>query len=187
MEEQELIFELKQGNTIAFKRLFEAYGDVLYNTVLSIVQQEQSAEDVVQETFIQVYDSIRDFRAGSTLKTWMHSIAIRKAIDVLRKEKNRSRFGKFLPFWMPDDTKSKDSLFHHPGAKLEQKETAALLFKAISTLPEKQRVAFSLIKVQEMSYKEAAEILDESVKAIESLVSRAKKNLQNYLSDYYKQ
>jgi RNA polymerase sigma factor (sigma-70 family) len=75
--------------------------------------------------------------------------------------------------------------FYHPGIAIENKEQAAILFKAISRLPERQRIAFTLIKVEKISYRDAEEVMEQSVKAIESLVSRAKENLQSQLKEYY--
>jgi RNA polymerase sigma factor (sigma-70 family) len=69
----------------------------------------------------------------------------------------------------------------HPGIKLEDKEAAAMLYKAIDSLNPNQRVAFTLIKLDEISYAEASEMMDLSIKAIESLVSRAKENIKKKL------
>jgi RNA polymerase sigma-70 factor (ECF subfamily) len=86
---------------------------------------------------------------------------------------------------MPDERKSGEAVFDHPGIALDKKEKAAVLFKAVSALPEKQRLAFTLIKMQGLSYIEAAAILQQNTKAIESLISRATKNLQVQLQIYY--
>ena len=87
---------------------------------------------------------------------------------------------------MPEEKKSSDESFHHPGIVAENKEKAAVLFKAIESLPEKQKLAFTLIKVQGMNYEEACQIMQQNIKAVESLISRAKLNLQKLLEDYYK-
>ena len=87
---------------------------------------------------------------------------------------------------MPEENKSKEESFHHPGIAAENKEKAAILFKAIESLPEKQKLAFTLIKVQGMGYEEACEIMRQNIKAVESLITRAKLNLQKQLEDYYK-
>src|SRR6185503_1421831 len=99
--------------------------------------------------------------------------------DKLRRRKTRQQLHKILPWWMPDEKKS--SLFQHPGIAAENKEKAAVLFKAIESLPGKQKLAFTLIKVQGMNYEEACEILQQNIKAVESLISRAKVNLQKQL------
>ena len=186
MNEQELIQQLRQGNEPAFGWLVENYRNRVFHTVLNILQDTKDAEDVAQETFIQVFESIGSFKEESSLSTWIHRIATRKAIDKIRRRKTRQKLHKFLPWWMPEEKKSSDESFHHPGIVAENKEKAAVLFKAIESLPEKQKLAFTLIKIQGMNYEEACEIMQQNVKAVESLISRAKMNLQKELQEYYK-
>ena len=76
--------------------------------------------------------------------------------------------------------------FHHPGVVLDQKENASVLFKAIGQLPENQRIAFTLHKVDGLSYQEVSEVMETSVSSVESLIHRAKTNLKKKLEDYYK-
>lgn len=185
MNEQELIHELRLGNEAAFRWLVNYYRNRVYNTVLNILQQEAEAEDAAQETFIQVFESIAKFKEESSLATWIYRIAVRKAIDKLRKRKLVKRLQVILPWWMPEEKKNDDNAFIHPGVLIENKEKAGILFKAMARLPDKQQLAFTLIKVQGMSYAEVCDIMQQSTKAVESLVSRAKANLQMELENYY--
>lgn len=180
MEETALINGLRQKDEDAFRRLVEAYRNKVFNTVLNILQNSEDAEDSAQEVFIQVYESISSFKQQSSLSTWIYRITVRKALDKLRKRKTRQRLLKVMPWWMPEEKKSEEN-FYHPGIALEQKQKAAELFKAINALPEKQKIAFTLIKVQGMNYEEAGKIMQQNIKAIESLMSRAKQNLQKQL------
>lgn len=186
LNEQELIQQLRQGNEPAFRWLVDNYRNRVFHTVLTLLQDSIEAEDATQETFIQVFESIRGFKEESSLSTWIYRIATRKALDKMRRRKTRQKLHQLLPWWMPDEKKSSSELFHHPGIIAENKEKAAVLFKAIESLPEKQRLAFTLIKVQGMNYEEACAILQQSTKAVESLISRAKLNLQKQLEEYYK-
>jgi RNA polymerase sigma-70 factor (ECF subfamily) len=186
LTEQELIHQLKQGDEPAFRWLVENYRNRVFASVLNILQDTKEAEDAAQETFIQAYESIGAFKEEATLATWIYRIAVRKALDKLRRRKRRQRLHTILPWWMPEESKHKNEAFEHPGVLVENKEKAAILFKAITALPEKQRLAFTLIKVQGMSYEDTCAIMEQSVKAVESLVSRAKANLQNSLANYYK-
>jgi RNA polymerase sigma factor (sigma-70 family) len=185
LNEQELIQELRLGNEQAFRWLVENYRNRVFHTILNIVQDKAEAEDAAQEVFIQVFESIQQFKQESRLSTWIYRIAVRKALDKIRRIKTRKKLQHLLPWWMPDEKKSGTDEFIHPGISLEHKEKAAILFNAISSLPEKQKVAFTLIKVQGMSYEEAMGIMDQNIKAIESLISRAKINLQKQLEQYY--
>lgn len=181
MEETELISLLVKKDETAFKGVVDTYKNKVYNTVLNILQDEEDANDSTQEVFIQVYESIASFKQQSSLSTWIFKIAVRKALDKLRKRKTRHQLRKILPWWMPEENKSITGNFDHPGVAFENKQKAAVLFKAIDALPEKQKVAITLIKVQGLNYEEASAIMDQSIKAIESLISRAKQNLEKQL------
>lgn len=185
MTEQELIQELKAGAEPAFRWLVENYRNRVYYTILNILQEPDEAEDAAQETFIQVYDSIQGFRGEASLSTWIYRIAVNKALEKSRKAKNRQRLQQWLPWWMPEEKKSEKASYLNPGIRAENKEKAQALFTAIQALPERQRLAFTLIQVQGMSYEEACSIMELGVKAMESLVSRAKESLRRKLNDYY--
>jgi RNA polymerase sigma factor (sigma-70 family) len=181
LNQEELILQLKAGNELAFRHLVESSQDMVYNTVLGIVQDGQEAEDVSQEVFIQVYRSIRDFRGEAKLSTWLYRIAITKALDWQRKKKLR-RGIHTLATWVGIGERFNEPVhFHHPGIQLEHKEKAATVFKAIQSLPENQRVCFLLLKTEGLSYEEVADILQVSIKAVESLMHRARENLRRKL------
>jgi len=184
LNEIELIHGLRQKDEDSFRWLVENYRNRVFGTILNIVQEKNDAEDAAQEVFIQVYESIIDFKEESSLSTWIYRIAVRKALDKLRRKKTRQRLNQWLPELMSSE-KKENVEFDHPGITLENKEKANALFKAINALPEKQKIAFTLIKVQGMSYDEAGSILQQSIKAMESLISRAKANLQKQLERHY--
>jgi RNA polymerase sigma-70 factor (ECF subfamily) len=117
----------------------------------------------------------------------VHKIAIRKALEKLRKRKTRQRIQSIIPWWMPEEKRSVDIALLNPGIVAENKEKATALFKAIDQLPENQKLAFTLIRVQGMKHDEVTEIMGLGVKAIESLLSRAKENLKKNLEKYYYQ
>lgn len=183
MNEQELIEQLIQKSEPAFKWLVESYQKVVYNIILNILQDETDAEDAAQEVFIKVYQSIQNFRKDSTLSTWIYRMAVNKALDKIRRRKTRQRLHQIVPWWMPSEEKPSSHEFHHPGVLMENKEKAARLFKAIDGLPEKQKLAFTLIKIQGLKYDEVSQIMEQNIKAIESLISRAKQNLQQKLKN----
>jgi RNA polymerase sigma-70 factor (ECF subfamily) len=186
LHEQELIIALRQGEEPAFRWLVENYRNRVFHTVLNILQDETEAEDASQETFIKIFESIQGFKGEASLSTWIFRIAVHKALDKLRKQNSRNRLRQMLPSWMGDDSKPDKALFQHPGIISENKEKAAILFKAIASLPEKQRLAFTLIKVQGMNYEDACAIMQQNIKAVESLITRAKLKLQKKLEDFYK-
>ena len=184
MNEAELIQGLRNGDEIAFKFLVNNYQDRVFNTAISIVQNAEDAEDVAQEVFIQVFRSIHSFKAESKLSTWIYRITTTRALDLLRSRKSKKRFGLLQRlFGENNETLFELPDFNHPGVAMDRKENSALLFKAISQLPENQKIAFTLHKLEDLSYQEISEIMRTSVAAVESMMHRAKQNLRKILSE----
>ena len=186
MLEQELVDRLKNGDESAFKYVVETWQDMVYNTALGIVQNNEDAEDVAQEAFIQAHESIDQFKGDSKFSTWLYRITVSKALDHLRKKKRKKRFAFLQSLFGTNEEEVRHTPdFNHPGVSLENKERAAILFEAIEKLPENQRVAFTLHKLEGLSYQEVAEIMETSLSSIESLMHRAINNLKKTLSEYY--
>ena len=183
MNEIELIQGLRNGDEAAFKFLVKDYQDRVYNTAIGIVQNAEDAEDVAQEVFIQVFSSIHSFKEESKLSTWIYRITTTCALDLLRSRKSKKRFG-FLQRLFGDSNEALYEVpdFNHPGVTMDRKENAALLFKAINQLPENQKIAFTLHKLEDLSYQEISEIMKTSVAAVESIMHRAKQNLRKILT-----
>ena len=182
MNELELIQVLRNGDESAFRFLVENYQDRVYNTALGIVNNAQDAEDVAQEVFIQVHRSINSFKGESKLSTWLYRIATTRSLDLLRSRKSKKRFG-LLQRLFGDGNEPVMEIpdFNHPGVTLDRKENAAKLFKAINKLPENQRIAFTLHKLEDLSYQEVSEIMGTTLPAVESLMHRARQNLRKML------
>ena len=185
MTEQELLLGLRNKEEAAFKELVSLYQDRVFNTALGFLQNQSDAEDISQEVFIQVYRSIHQFKEESLLATWIYRITTTKSLDHVRKRKRKKRFG-FITSLFGEDNKPlyEPQDFNHPGVLQENKEDASLLFKLVNELPENQRKAFILNKVEELSYKEIAEILQTSEAAIDSLLQRAKLNLRKKIKEF---
>ncbi len=186
MSENELIALLKQGDRSAFDYLVTNHQVRIYNACLGVLRSQEDAEDVTQEVFVEIYRSINSFKEEAKLSTWMYRIAMTKSLDFLRGKKRKKRFAFMKPLFGEDNAPRYDPPdFVHPGVQLENKETAAQLFKAIAELPENQKVAFTLNKIEGLSYQEISEIMETTVPSVESLLFRARQNLKNLLSEYY--
>ena len=186
MNQPDIIVRLKQGDKTVYTEVVEQWQHMIYNTALSIVQNEEDAEDITQDVFVALYERIQDFREESTLSTWLYSITVRKALD-LEKRKSRQKRGGFLQKIFAVKESEEPVNFNHPGILLDNKENATVLFKALKKLPDKQRIAFTLHKMEGLSYQQIAAVMNTSLYAIESLQVRAKNNLKKILSDYYEQ
>ena len=182
MTELELIHGLRNADEPAFKYLVDTYQPRVFNTAIGIVQNAEDAEDVSQEVFIQVYRSIHNFKGESKLSTWLYRIATTRSLDLLRSRKSKKRFG-FIQRMFGEGNEPLHEIpdFNHPGVAMDRKENAAKLFKAIAQLPENQKAAFTLHKLEDLSYQEVSEVMKTSVAAVESLMHRAKQNLRKML------
>lgn len=187
MSDQEIIGALQQKSETAFRTLVDQYKDRMYNTCLGLLQNPEEAEEAAQDVFIEVYKSIGKFRGDAKLSTWMYRIATTKSLERIRKQKTQKRFAFFqsLTGGDKDYETTSHATFEHPGVLLEHKEQAQTLFSTIKTLPENQRIVFTLNKVEGLPYQEIAEVLGTSVSSVESLMFRARKSLQQKLKTYY--
>lgn len=189
MEDKQFLADLREQKQSAYSRLLDDFQGKVFNTCLSFVPNKEDAEDIAQEVFVEIYSSIKKFKGDSKLSTWIYRISVNKSLEFIRKKSTKKRFGFMQSITggdIPIDKTSYFTEFNHPGIQLENKEKQELLFNAINKLPEAQKVVFTLHKVDGMSYKEVSEVTEKSVPSIESLLFRAKKNLQKILTKYYK-
>ncbi len=187
MNERTLIEQLKRGDEAAFKTIVETWQNMVYNTAIGIVQNAEDAEDITQEVFVQVHQSVSSFKGDSKFSTWLYRIAITKSLDHERRKKRKKRFAFVRSLFGAENEESLHPPdFNHPGVALDKKEDAATLFKSISKLPENQRIAFTLHKMEGLSYQEVSEVMKTTLSSVESLMHRAKSNLRKSLEDYYK-
>ncbi len=179
------VIDKQETHTIApdFGTLVDQYQGLVYNTCLGFLKHAEDAEDMAQEVFIEVFRSIKKFRGEANLKTWLYRIAVNKCLESIRKSNRQKRKGDTLS--ISNEMDVGNERFYHPGVVLEQKERSAILFDAIGQLAEHQQAAFTLHKVEGLSYEEIAKILEKSVASVESLMHRAKSNLKKLLKAYY--
>ena len=189
LNEKKFINELRIGKRHAFEKLIEDYQDRVFNKCLSFVPNKEDAEDIAQEVFVEVFNSNNKFKGTSKLSTWIYIITTNKCLEFIRKKNTKKRFAFLQSITgneTPIDKTSYFTEFKHPGVLLENQERSKMLFLAINKLPEDQQIAFTLHKIDGLSYKEVSEITKKSIASIESSLFRAKKNLQKLLYDFYK-
>jgi len=182
-----LIDKILEGDRLAFKELVEKYQTMVINTCIGFLHNKSDAEDIAQEVFIEVYNSLINFRNEAKLSTWMYRISVNKSLNFLRSKKRRQwilSFEDALGLGRSDQREPSET--RQPGVEMESKEEALLLHKTISSLTENQRIAFTLNKYEDLSYSKIADVMGVSVSSVESLIHRAKINLQQKLMNYYK-
>jgi len=165
-----------------FNSVCNEYNLLVYNVALNYVQNVEDAEEITQDVFLKVHESLSDFKENSSLKTWLYRITVNQSLDFIKRKNSKKRFFIFGKKSQNEFELTNVSDFEHPGILLERQEYAKVLFSIINTLPENQKTAFILSKVDGLSNPEVSEIMEISISAVESLVFRAKKELKEKLS-----
>jgi RNA polymerase sigma-70 factor (ECF subfamily) len=177
MDDKQLVDNLIQGDEKSFRMMVNEYRQTVVNVCFRIMLNTEDAEDIAQEVFVEVFFSIKKFRGASKLSTWIHRIAVSKCLDEIKirnRKKRIAMFGKTtgldeVVHWLSGNDFADNHIIHS--------EEMEKLNIALNKLPEKQRVALALSKIEGLSNTEISEILEKSVSSIDSLVFRAKQNL----------
>jgi RNA polymerase sigma-70 factor, ECF subfamily len=181
MTEEEIVHHLKSGNQAAFNDLVRLYGPKVVNTCYRFLLNQQDAEDIAQEVFIEVYHSIKSFRQEAKLSTWIYRIAVTKSLDELKKRRRQKRFAAMGKILHIDDVTHWLSGGSMPDKGVQDDEKMGEITAALNTLPDNQRVAFTLSKIDGYTNSEIAEIMRTTTIAVESLIKRAKKQVSTAL------
>lgn len=185
MEEKQIIEHLKNGNHFIYNHVYDLYASMVYNVCFRMTHNKEEAEDLTQDVFIKVFNSINKFREDSKLSTWIYRIAINICINKLRREK----IINFLSLDYREEKKGRKEIADNspsPANILEKSEIQQIIQEAINCLPPKQKTAIILSRYEELSYKEISKIMELSLSAVESLIFRAKENLSKELIRYKK-
>ncbi|MFM7774307.1 MAG: RNA polymerase sigma factor [Candidatus Kapaibacterium sp.] len=182
---------LRVRDETAFRGFVEEHQLRVVRLAASFVHNREDAEDIAQAVFVEAYHALPSFNGTSSLATWLHRITVNRSLDFLRAQSRQKRFALRIPLFdtfgaLVVDTPD-SSVVADPGATLENTERARVLRAAIARLADQQRAAFVLCEVDGRSMKEAAELMNTSPKAVESLLSRARSRLRTLLASYYRQ
>ena len=150
---------------------------------MGVLHDPADADDVTQEVFIEVFRSMGKFRADAKISTWLYRIALNKSLNFIRDNK-KHRAVSLSGNPQHEGVTGYD--IEGPAEILQNKEKKEILEQAIESLPDKQKKAFVLSKYDDLSYKEISEVMKLSVSSVESLIFRAKQNLQKKLLDCYR-
>lgn len=183
MDEKELLESFKHGSSYerdkAFNKIVSLHRERLYGVIRSFTNDHDDTDDLLQETFVKAYENLENFRAESSLYTWLCRIAINQSISFQRKKKLRN-FVALENLPIPLISKQSD-----PEAKMQEKELKNMIQKAVNQLSEKQKVVFNLRFYDELSHAEIAEITGNSVGTIKANFFHALQKIKIYLAKHY--
>ncbi len=174
------------GATQSFEEIYEEYKHLVFNLSLHYVQQKEEAEDITQEVFVKVYRNLSNYDpTAASLKTWIYRITVNQSLDYIKSKKSKKRFGFITSLFnsTTNEPVTEAAQLNHPGIAAEDKEELNVLLQIINSLPENQRTAIILTKIEDRPQKEVAEIMNTSVKAVESLLQRAKQTIAKKLKE----
>ncbi len=175
-DEKDFIQELLNPKTqnVAFQKLLLDYQRPLYNHIRNIVLNHDDADDVLQNTFIKVFQYLKDFKGKSKLFSWMYRIATNEAITFInQKAKRNGTTSEAMQTKIVDNLKA-DTYFDGNEAQIK-------LQKAVALLPEKQQLVFKMKYYEEIKYEELSEILGTSVGALKASYHHAVKKIEDFM------
>jgi len=174
---------IARTESIAIDELYAAHAKTVFNLALHYTQSVPDAEEITQDVFIKLFERGEQFRGEASSKTYLSRIAVNASLDFLRHRSRAKRGGGAVVRTL-DDSQHNAALhdFHHPGYALEQQEAVAGVYAALNQLPPNQKTAIILLKIEGRSQRETAEIMETSIKAVESLFQRGRRKLAELLA-----
>ncbi len=172
----ELLRAIAQQNHEALAELYQRHAQKVYNTALNLTQNVEDAEEVTQDVFVRVYKKAHQYEQRSQVSTWIYRITVNHSLNQIKKSKRHPN---------PSELAAEAAVdFVHPGVRLQQKENAQMLYRCVEQLPSRQKAAFVLSYIQGLPRQQVADIMQTSLKSVESLLQRAKQNLRTILKKF---
>lgn len=178
MHQEELLSGLKTADQKACTFFINTYKEMVYKIAISFVSSPEDAEELTQDVFVKAIREIGKFKQQSGLKTWLYRITVNEALNKTRSAKHRF----FSNLFSRNILTAADTVVHEeqsPESKKIAHENLQYLYRCIERLPEQQKIAFTLNKIDELPYAEVADVMGISLASVESLIHRAKKKLQS--------
>jgi len=187
-DEAKVVAQARAGDAAAFNELAERYHRNIFRLAQNITQNREDAEDVLQETFLKAYQHLAEFQGNSKFYTWIVRIAVNEALMKLRKRKWDKTVWLDEPVNVGDETVAREIAVwdDNPEQRYSQAELADILDKAVNSLAPPYRTVFALRDVEGLSTEETAETLDLSISAVKSRLLRARLQLRDKLTAFFK-
>jgi RNA polymerase sigma-70 factor (ECF subfamily) len=177
-----LVRALQGGDENALTELIHKYEQPLFRFICRYIGDEETARDLLQETFVRLYFNARKFKPRAKFSTWLHAVAVNLCRDYARSKRYRTdRVTVSFEAFDQDATRVSDTA-EMPGDALVNAERLAALQAAISELPHKLKTALILFSLENRSQAECAELLGVTAKTVETRVYRARKILEKKLA-----
>jgi RNA polymerase sigma-70 factor, ECF subfamily len=177
LRENQLLGTLKAGDITAFEMLFRTYYQPLCNYAYTFVQDKDEAEEIVQSTFLSVWEKKETLEIRTGVKPYLYAMVRNACLNVLKHEKVKQQH---VAVELATGERSSESVARSVMAS----ELETRIYKAMETLPEQCRLVFKLSRFEELKYAEIAEQLDISVKTVENHMGKALRIMREQLKEY---
>jgi RNA polymerase sigma-70 factor, ECF subfamily len=187
-EEGDLVAQARTGDAKAFSELIDKYERKILRLAQHITQNREDAEDVLQETFLKAYEHLDQFQGNSKFYTWIVRIAVNQALMKLRKRKSDRTVSMDEGIDTGEDIVVREiaAWDEDPEQRYSRDEINQILNEAVESLAPPYRTVFVLRDVEELSTEETAEALDLSIPAVKSRLLRARLQLRDKLTKFFK-
>jgi RNA polymerase sigma-70 factor (ECF subfamily) len=187
-DETTLVAQSREGDTAAFGELVRRYEGKIFRLAQHVTQNREDAEDVLQETFMKAYEHLDQFQGNSKFYTWIVRIAVNQALMKLRRRKTDKSVSLDETIDTGEDTMVREiaAWDEDPEQRFSRDELGGILDTAVQSLEPPNRSVFTLRDIDELSTEETAEALGLSVPAVKSRLLRARLQLREKLTRYFK-
>jgi RNA polymerase sigma-70 factor (ECF subfamily) len=187
-DESGLVARAREGDSAAFSDLVNRYSRKIYRLAKHITQSDEDAEDVLQETFLKAFEHLGSFQGQSKFYTWIVRIAVNESLMKLRKRKSDRTVPLDEPIDTGEDTVVREIAVwdENPEKQYSREEIGQILDDAVEGLKPTFRTVFVLRDIEELSTEETAEALGISVPAVKSRLLRARLQLREKLTRFFK-
>jgi RNA polymerase sigma-70 factor (ECF subfamily) len=187
-DETTLVAQSREGDTAAFGELVRRYEGKIFRLAQHVTQNREDAEDVLQETFMKAYEHLDQFQGNSKFYTWIVRIAVNQALMKLRRRKTDKSVSLDETIDTGEDTMVREiaAWDEDPEERFSRDELGGILDTAVQSLEPPYRSVFTLRDIDELSTEETAEALGLSVPAVKSRLLRARLQLREKLTRYFK-
>lgn len=187
--EQELIRKCQQGDKAAFAQLVRANQQMVFNLLYRLIPEWMDLEDIAQDVWVKVYQSIGKMKNFASFRTWLHRIAVNTYYDKMRKQGHRVEISLDEPENDDEQHASRDLVDSGPLPEelILNAEWKSYVDQKIKALPEQHRLMIVMRDIQNLSYEEIAEVMSLSLGTVKSRIARAREKLVLELADYFKE
>ena len=188
IDEATLVAQARDGDTTAFGELVRRYEGKIFRLAQHVTQNREDAEDVLQETFMKAYEHLDQFQGNSKFYTWIVRIAVNQALMKLRRRKTDKSVSLDDSIDTGEDTIVREiaAWDEDPEQQYSREELGGILDSAVQSLEPLYRSVFVLRDIDELSTEETADALGLSVPAVKSRLLRARLQLREKLTRYFK-